>query len=41
LEGIAKLLEMQQTQQFLQKNNIHQDDIQQILKHFTLKLDFS
>jgi Transposase DDE domain len=41
LKGIAKLLEMQQTQQFLQKNNIQQDAVQQVLKHFTLNLDFS
>jgi hypothetical protein len=41
LRGIAKLLEIKQTQDFLKKNNISQEQVQEVLKRFREPTDFS
>lgn len=41
LRGIAKLLEIKQTQDFLKKNNISQEQVQEVLKRFRGPTDFS
>lgn len=41
LRGIAKLLEMKQTQDFLQKNNISETQVKQVIQRFKGSFDFS
>lgn len=41
LQGIAKVLEMKQTQSFLQKNNIDNQQVNAVIQKFTLQYKFS